>query len=235
MSEEKSDEKTTPEAKSTAKATVKKAAKAKVSKAKKDEQPVEAAAEVKAKPEQKVEQKVEQKTEEKVAEPVAAQTDEVVEAAALMSDIELRAAAISVADRYAKWSFGVGFIPVPVFDLVALTGLQLKMLDEIAKVYGQSFYENKVRSVIASILGGAFPQSVSRVGLSSLLKSVPVLGTAVAMITMPVAAAAATYAVGVVFIKHFESGGTFLSVDISKMTAQVKKSADEYRQNKPSE
>ena len=47
-------------------------------------------------------------------------------------------------DKYAKLSFGVGFIPVPAIDLIALTGLQMKMLSNIAKIYDQSYSQNKM-------------------------------------------------------------------------------------------
>ena len=37
------------------------------------------------------------------------------------------------------------------------------------------------------------------------------------MVTMPVIAGASTYALGKVFKKHFEAGGTFLSFDSERM------------------
>jgi hypothetical protein len=49
------------------------------------------------------------------------------------------------------------------------------------------------------------------------------------MIAMPVAATAATYAIGTVFVKHFESGGTFLTINMRSMTAQVSDIANQYR------
>ena len=125
-------------------------------------------------------------------------------------------------DKYTKWSFGVGFVPVPIVDLVALTSIQIKMISDIAKLYGLSYSDNRIRATITAILGGAFPQSVNRVGLSSLLKSVPFLGTAVSLVAMPIASSTATYAVGHVFIKHFESGGTLLSIDYSGFADQVR-------------
>ena len=144
-----------------------------------------------------------------------------------------RAAVCSkVIDKYAKWSFGIGVIPVPVFDLVALTGVQMKMLSEIAEVYGLKFSDNRIRSILSALLGGAFPQSVGRVGISSLLKSIPVFGTAVSVLTMPVFSSAATYAVGAVFVKHFESGGTLVNIDVASMTEQVKDIAAKYKKDK---
>jgi len=42
---------------------------------------------------------------------------------------------------------------------------------------------------------------------------IPLLGQACAVLTMPVSGGAATYALGMVFIQHFSSGGTFLNFD----------------------
>ncbi|MDE2463441.1 MAG: GTPase, partial [Alphaproteobacteria bacterium] len=41
-------------------------------------------------------------------------------------------------------------------------------------------------------------------------------------VTLPSLAAASTYALGKVFIQHFESGGTFLDMDPDKVSAYFK-------------
>ena len=45
--------------------------------------------------------------------------------------------------------------------------------------------------------------------MSSFIKSVPLVGTAVVIAT-PALSVAATYAIGMVFIQHFATGGTLL-------------------------
>jgi hypothetical protein len=47
-------------------------------------------------------------------------------------------------------------------------------------------------------------------GVSSMLKTFPGIGTTIAAVTMPVFSAGATYVIGKVFIQHFASGGTLL-------------------------
>jgi hypothetical protein len=44
----------------------------------------------------------------------------------------------------------------------------------------------------------------------SVMKGVPIIGTAIGALTMPVVAAGASWVIGKVFIKHFASGGTLL-------------------------
>jgi hypothetical protein len=48
---------------------------------------------------------------------------------------------------------------------------------------------------------------------ASAAKSVPGVGTAAGVMSMSVLGGAATYAIGKVFVQHFESGGTFLDFD----------------------
>ena len=42
------------------------------------------------------------------------------------------------------------------------------------------------------------------------MKGLPVIGTAIGALTMPVVSAGATWVIGKVFIQHFASGGTLL-------------------------
>ena len=47
----------------------------------------------------------------------------------------------------------------------------------------------------------------------SAAKFVPIVGTAIGVIGMPIVMGAFTHAVGMVFTQHFESGGTFLDFE----------------------
>lgn len=106
-------------------------------------------------------------------------------------------------------SMGVGLIPVPLVDLIALTGVQLNMLRKLAKIYGVEFFKDKGKHLIASLLGSSVPVTVGG-SLSSLVKMIPVVGQVTGALTMPVTAGATTYAIAKVFAMHFASGGTFL-------------------------
>jgi uncharacterized protein (DUF697 family) len=52
--------------------------------------------------------------------------------------------------------------------------------------------------------------ATSGIGAASVLKAVPMVGTIVGGLVMPVLSAGATYAIGKAFIQHFASGGTLL-------------------------
>ncbi|CAH9058242.1 hypothetical protein PSECIP111951_01873 [Pseudoalteromonas holothuriae] len=136
-----------------------------------------------------------------------------------------------IVDKYTKWSFGSGLIPIPAVDLVALTGIQIKMISELAKVYGQSYSDNKIRGTLSAVIGGSFPQTLGGAGLSSFLKAVPIIGTLSSLAFMPVVSAASCHAVGTTFIRHFEHDGTLLDLDLSSMKDDISDIAAKYRKD----
>lgn len=117
-------------------------------------------------------------------------------------------------------SMGVGLIPAPGVDLVALVGQQLYMAKRLGELYDVEFREDLGRKSVVALLGAAAPSSTLRVAAGSILKSIPVVGHAASAFSMPLLAGAATYAVGNVLNLHFASGGTFLSFDPKRYREQ---------------
>ena len=117
--------------------------------------------------------------------------------------------ASKLVDRFALWSGGAAFIPIPVVDALAVGGLQLQLLRRLSQIYDVPFAENRGKALIASLAGAMIP-ATSGIGAASLLKSIPILGTVAAVFVMPALSAGATYALGKAFIQHFQSGGTLL-------------------------
>lgn len=107
---------------------------------------------------------------------------------------------------------GLGIIPIPVFDLVGITGIQIDMLRRLSNLYDVPFMESKGKNLLGSLIGGGFSYSLAPI-FASLVKIIPVVGSTLGAVSMPITAGASTYAVGKVFIQHFESGGTFLTFD----------------------
>jgi uncharacterized protein (DUF697 family) len=120
-----------------------------------------------------------------------------------------RARATEVVKRLSLWSGAAGLIPIPLVDLAAVGGVQIEMLRRISKIYGVPFSENSGKALIAGIAGSMIPAS-SGVGMTSLIKGIPGIGTAVSLLTMPTLSMGATYAIGMAFIQHFATGGTLL-------------------------
>jgi len=118
--------------------------------------------------------------------------------------------------KYMWWSMGAGLLPIPLVDIAAVSGVQLKMLSELAKVYNVKFSKNAGKSIIGALLGGISADALSKSYITSAVKSIPIIGI-VGSISMPIFSGAATWAIGKVFIQHFSSGGTFLDFDPKKV------------------
>ena len=141
-------------------------------------------------------------------------------AAAARADRLVRAR--SLTKNYMLAAGGIGLIPVPLADLGALMALQIKLVHGLANHYEVPFKENLVKSLVTSLVSGA-TSVVGFMGLASLAKTIPVLGTLGGGGGVAVTAAAVTYAVGEVFTRHFESGGTLLDFDPHKMKGLFKR------------
>jgi uncharacterized protein (DUF697 family) len=119
--------------------------------------------------------------------------------------------------NYMWWSMGAGLVPVPLVDMAAVTGVQLKMLADLSRAYDVKFTEDAGRKIVLSLLGSLIPNGLARGFLGSLLKIIPVVGTVMGTISMSAFSGAATYAIGKLFIQHYEAGGTLLDLDVTQM------------------
>ena len=119
--------------------------------------------------------------------------------------------------NYSLGSAIVGTIPVPMLDVAALIALNLKMLHKLSTIYDVEFSEELGKSAIISFLGACGSVSISGRLIWGLSTILPIAGSIIRVITLPLFAASVTYAIGQLFIQHFESGGTFLTFDPEKV------------------
>jgi uncharacterized protein (DUF697 family) len=142
-----------------------------------------------------------------------------------MTDAARDELASQLVDRLSLWSGAAGLIPLPLVDVVAVGGVQLHMLRRLSEIYGVPFSENRGKSILASVAGAVIPASTATttaMGVGSLMKGLPGIGTAIGALTMPVVSAGATYIIGKVFIQHFASGGTLLDFNPSDYREFIK-------------
>lgn len=114
--------------------------------------------------------------------------------------------------NHVMWSMGAGFIPFPVADFLAVAAVQLDMIRGISNIYNVDFKETEGKALITSLTGSG----LSRVGANALVKMIPGVGSLIGGVSMSILSGASTYALGQVFKKHFETGGTFLDFDTSR-------------------
>jgi len=136
-----------------------------------------------------------------------------------------------IVDRHVPWAAAAGLLPLPGVDLAAILGVQLRMLASVAQEYGEPFKEQAAKSAVATLMAAVLQNTVAG-GLASGLKFVPVVGTLTGIAALPALAAAGTYAVGKVFITHFEAGGTFLDLDPDKVREHFRKEFDNARRTR---
>lgn len=123
-------------------------------------------------------------------------------------------------------SMTLGMVPVPLFDVAALTTTQMSLLKQLCEHYDVAFESLDLKSILISLLSGSLP-IMSVVGLSSLVKFVPGLGSIAGMASLSITAGSVSYSVGKVFAKHFEGGGTFEDFD-PKQAQKLLKSEFDY-------
>ena len=130
--------------------------------------------------------------------------------------------ALDTISSYAWGNAAASLIPIPALDLIALTGIQVGMIHALSKIYDTPFQKNAAKSIVMSLIGSLGSLTLAAGIFLSVLKFVPFLGMQAAVVTLPAVAGAVTYAVGKVFIMHFEAGGTILSFDAEAMKKYFK-------------
>ena len=119
----------------------------------------------------------------------------------------------TIIKNHIVWSMGAGLIPVPIVDFFAVSGIQLDMIRQLCKLYDQDFKESEGKAIITSLTGSG----LARMGAKAMVKFIPGIGSVIGGVTMAVLSGASSYALGEVFKKHFETGGTFLDFDPKRL------------------
>lgn len=122
--------------------------------------------------------------------------------------MERKANADKIIKNHSLWSLGAGLLPVPLFDLVAVTAVQMDMLKQLADLYGVDFSKSQGKLLVSGLTGSTFA------GLgASVVKAIPGFGSILGGVSMSVLSGASTYAVGQVAVSHFEANGNLEDID----------------------
>ena len=137
--------------------------------------------------------------------------------------------ALHLIKNHAMTAMGVGMLPIPGLDLIALAGVQLNLLRKLGALYGFTLSDERGKKLLGAVLGGYLPMVIAG-PVSSLLKFIPGVGIAAGVLAQSTLAGAMTYALGKLFVQHFELGGNFLDVKTSEMGQKLKTYVQEGRQ-----
>lgn len=106
-----------------------------------------------------------------------------------------------------------GVIPVPGVDMILSFGTQLNLVRKLSDLYGVPFRKSAAKSCITALLAAVGGVGAGAFIGMSLLKVVPIFGTAMGIVGTSASLGAFTFAVGKVFQQHFESEGNFFDFD----------------------
>jgi uncharacterized protein (DUF697 family) len=139
------------------------------------------------------------------------------EATKLEGDIKLdyrHELAKNTVSNSAQWATAAGFIPFSFVDTAAIAALQLKMVHDLCQIYQTPFKKEVVVGIIASVTGG----SLTTFGASKIaemgIRNIPYIGSALSLVTQPALSYATTYALGMLFISHFEGNGVLANMNV---------------------
>ncbi|HJZ57900.1 MAG TPA: DUF697 domain-containing protein [Gemmataceae bacterium] len=118
------------------------------------------------------------------------------EATDMLKDVHLRHA-IPLIQGYASLAATAGAIPVPFVDLFMIPGIQGKMVNQLAQVYGQPMTAERFKQVAASLGIGL----VARQAMREVAKFIPYVGSVVGAAV----AWASTYALGRAFCYYYQA------------------------------
>ena len=119
----------------------------------------------------------------------------------------------AVVRNHLVWSMGAGFIPVPVVDFFAVGAIQLDMVRQLCRVYEIEFKETEGKAIISSLTSSG----LARLAARTVVKFIPGAGSFVGGMAVSILSGASTFALGQAFMKHFDTGGTFLDFDLSRL------------------
>ncbi len=139
-----------------------------------------------------------------------------------MTQEEKQAKSSEIIRNHVGFSLGAALIPLPGADLLAVSGVQLNMLRQMAKLYNVSFFDHLGKTIVSAIVGG----SAARLG-ASLIKAIPGVGTIIGELSMPILSGASTWALGRTVAKHLQNGGTLEDLDLTKARKTYETEIDE--------
>jgi uncharacterized protein (DUF697 family) len=134
------------------------------------------------------------------------------------------AAAEKIILTHTAWAAAAGLVPFIRLDVLAVSALQLDMIQQLAEVYGVDFNTTKGKATIASLAGAGLAGSVTR-----LVRWIPIIGLPIGTLTMTVFAGSTTYALGEVFRRHFETGGNFMNFETDNISDFFKEAFEKGR------
>ena len=120
-----------------------------------------------------------------------------------------------IIQKHALGAAVAGLVPIPLVDMVAISGVQYKMIKRLSEEYDHvDFKEEKTKSIIAVLMGGL---GSFEAGLFTriLFKGIPFFGPIIGGTAVSGFAYYSTKLIGDIFDQHFGSVGTMAIEDLT--------------------
>ena len=118
----------------------------------------------------------------------------------------------NIINRYSLISAIAGLLPIAM-DAAALTGLQIKMIDDLAEQFGKNYTEDEGRHTLAAVTGGLVAPAIAAPSIASAVMFVPVVGPLVGVAVSPATSAISTRLIGRLAVEHFERDEKLAELD----------------------
>jgi uncharacterized protein (DUF697 family) len=123
------------------------------------------------------------------------------------------AGAMRIVHRYVGVSAVAGLITIPVVDVATLGGVHISLIRDLCRHYEVDFSEHTARAIIIAIVASLVPGAIGSVLGRKALAAIPFMSHPAGLLTMSAFSAGVSYALGNVFVRHFEAGGTLDTFD----------------------
>jgi uncharacterized protein (DUF697 family) len=147
--------------------------------------------------------------------------------AATVTPADLEGEARQIINRYTIVSGGIGLVPLPFFDQVAIGSLIGKMAWDLGQLYGIPVSRYRTRAIVSAILGGAHTQWITFYVAGVLGVLFPGVGGLATATFRPVISGAVTYTIGGIFLKQFGRGATLEALSIEAARKEFQRGFEE--------
>lgn len=104
----------------------------------------------------------------------------------------------------AYWAIGLGLIPLPLVDVVALTAVEGRMIRRIGEVYGCTFSDSYANNLFVSLLAGIGSTAIGVKFVTDLLSFVPGVNLVASVVGVSITVVPVHFAVGAWLIDSLE-------------------------------
>lgn len=135
-----------------------------------------------------------------------------------------------IVKNYVLAGSAMGLVPLPLFDLIALSGTQHHMLQQLCEHYGVDASHQRTRAVLIAVLSGSAP-TLALISAGSAFKFFPGVGTLAGSAGLTVLGGAVTHALGQSFIRHFSQGGTLSDINTETVGTYFRRAFQQDKQS----